>query len=79
MERFIIFLETFFRILFCGVVSISISATTSIVGFASIVYLNQISPIAEIILILLCVSVFITATALGSLIADQILKNKKLC
>ena len=79
MKRFIIFLESFFHILFCGIVSISISVTTSIVGFASLVYLNQISPIEEIVLVLSLVSVFITAVALGSLIADHILKNKKLC
>lgn len=78
MKRFIIFLETFFHILFCGIVSISISATTSIVGFASLVYLNQISPIAEIPLILLLVSVFMTAVALSGLVVEQLLKNKRL-
>ena len=79
MKRFIIFLEAFFHILFCGIVSISISATICIVGFASLVYLNQISPIEEIVLVLSFVSVFMTAVTLSGLVADYILKNKKLC
>lgn len=75
MKRFIIFLETFFHILFCGIVSISISATICIVGFASLVYLNQISPIEEIVLVLSFVSVFMTAVALSGLVVEQLFKK----
>ena len=75
MKNIYHFLKAFFYVFICGIVSIAISATTSIVGFASIVYLNKISPITEIPLILLFVCVFISAVALGSWTANSILKN----
>lgn len=75
METFNKFLETFFHILFCGIVSIAISATICIIGFASLVYLNRISPIEEIVLVLSFVSVFITAVALSGLVVEQLFKK----
>lgn len=75
MKNIYLFLKAFVHTLISGVVSVATSASVCIVGFASLVYLNQINPIVETLLIFLFVSVFITSVVLGGLIAEQFLKK----
>lgn len=75
MGNFFKYISDLFYLFWYALVLVACSTTFLIISFSSIIYLNKLSPIGEVPLIFLMVSIFVTSIFISIFITENIFKK----